>query len=601
MDIFTQKKAQYLSIIKKVYDYSKELNLSNSCNLAIKCANQMKDDSFRIVVVGEFSRGKSTLLNSLLRVNLLPTSEQETTATINILRYAENPEINIFYSTGKIEKREFNFETLNEYTALKDFDSRLINHININYPCEYLKNNVEIVDTPGVNDPDEHRNEITLGYIPNANVILFILDAKQAFTLSEKRFITDYILKNKISSIFFILNRIDEVSPENRERVLQSAIHKIEEATQITSPIVIPLSALDAYEAIINQNEVLYSESGFEIFTKKLNSFLNSDEKVNAKLDWHKNQIFYVLNNLNNEIQREIDMGSKSVDELEKIKEDIAKKEEDLRSSLNDIFSKVDLNFESVLSSIQNLLYNKYQDFKEQLFADIKVQKSNLKDFADSQIPIRYKRFIKDWLDRYTDVIDQQLRSIAYNAVKEFEKSFSKKAILDLSTSLIKSTASVSAYKMNFDLEDYSNKEKLAMGGGALLLGGVVLATGGLAIIPLVFSSYAGIFAGKNLFNTFILKKEIEKQKDELLYQLDAFLRKDENDLSQHLSVELSQSFTLLKSTLEDAFNKNVDEINKDLSSRISNVNEKQLSFKQKVGQYDKIKKETINIINSLN
>lgn len=125
----------------------------------IKAVRENLENLFSIVFIGEFSTGKSTIINALLGNNILPTGITPTTDKITILRY------------GSV-KEEYE-ENGNHYISI---------------PEERLKG-VFIVDTPGTNVTLEQHEQITHRFIPKADIVFFVIGAERAVTGSEVKLI----------------------------------------------------------------------------------------------------------------------------------------------------------------------------------------------------------------------------------------------------------------------------------------------------------------------------------------------------------------------------------------------------------------------------
>ena len=126
--------------------------------------SKVEKDVFKVMIVGEFSTGKSTFLNALLGEDILPMAVRPTTATINLIKYSENKSADIHFfgerdengkeiSGGKTEKIELS--ELKDYTTSltkeSDNKSKEVKLVEIYYPSKYCNNGVEVLDTPGLN------------------------------------------------------------------------------------------------------------------------------------------------------------------------------------------------------------------------------------------------------------------------------------------------------------------------------------------------------------------------------------------------------------------------------------------------------------------
>ncbi|HMG23680.1 MAG TPA: dynamin family protein, partial [Kofleriaceae bacterium] len=104
-------------------------------------------------------------------------------------------------------------------------------------------NNVVLVDTPGVNDLNEQRAEVTYGYVPRADAVVFLLDAGQALKDSEREFLRSRVLESARDRLMFILGKMDLLSADERTSVIEYVKTGLGKITH--DPVVFPLSAKD--------------------------------------------------------------------------------------------------------------------------------------------------------------------------------------------------------------------------------------------------------------------------------------------------------------------------------------------------------------------
>lgn len=110
---------------------------------------------------------------------------------------------------------------LNRYIASESFDIDKIKYLKVGYPTEILKNNIVIVDTPGVSDINEHRVQVTYDFIPRADAVIFLLDATSPLKRTEKEFIDEHLIKLGIDRVLFIANKFDNIDEEDEEEVIE--------------------------------------------------------------------------------------------------------------------------------------------------------------------------------------------------------------------------------------------------------------------------------------------------------------------------------------------------------------------------------------------
>src|SRR4029078_6354947 len=92
-------------------------------------------------------------------------------------------------------------------------------HVEVGYPADILQGNVVLVDTPGVNDLNEQRAEVTYGYVPGAHAVIFLLDSGQALKDSEREFLASHVLEGSRDRLIFVLGKIDLLGPGERSAV----------------------------------------------------------------------------------------------------------------------------------------------------------------------------------------------------------------------------------------------------------------------------------------------------------------------------------------------------------------------------------------------
>jgi GTPase SAR1 family protein len=262
-----------------------------------KC--DLETELFRFVVVGEFSRGKSTVINALLGERVLPSSVEPTTAVLTKIQGGASRCFRLRYRDGRadesISAEQFKTLVAPPKPAQRDKEQRRLYEqkqgelrslalIEIIHPGSICDEGVEIVDTPGTNDLDPLREQITYDYIPRADAVLFVLTARQALTQSEYAFLQNRVLKSDVARIFFLLNFADTLDPDDLSTVHNKCLSDLVQLVE--SPKLYPVSAKRALASRTTRSgnsSSLSDEGGFGELERALASFLESD-RVRAKL-----------------------------------------------------------------------------------------------------------------------------------------------------------------------------------------------------------------------------------------------------------------------------------------------------------------------------
>lgn len=262
---------------------------------------QLVTSAYRVAVIGEFKRGKSSLLNALLGVPVLPTDILPTTGTINRIVYGVEKEMEILYKDGSREKKGLS-ELCNYGTKLEEVSrERLkgIREIIVRYPSLFCKNNITLIDTPGLND-DEEMTDTTLGVLTDVDTAIMVISAKMPLSMTEQSLILKLLSHREIRDITFVITFIDAVSSRRseqdrmvdfiRQRISESTLELaaqtkgddpafLEKARRILgSPKLFAVSSTLAMEGFLKDDEELLEQSRFPQFKNELFSLLTAQQ-----------------------------------------------------------------------------------------------------------------------------------------------------------------------------------------------------------------------------------------------------------------------------------------------------------------------------------
>lgn len=312
-NIFTEYQAQkdnLCQIINKAREYE-WLNGEEANNLV----NKLDNDILRIGVIGQMKCGKSTYLNSLIFGNdVLPSSATPMTAALSVVTYGETARIEVeFYSKEDWKEQiklsqqqldensydEFNLriksakelvrystrlgnsldsllgtckqdsiENLESYVGSKGKFVSIVKLVKIYYPLEYLKG-IEIVDTPGFNDPIQSREVRTSEFLKTADAVVMLIYAGKPFSLDDKSILFNNVRKCGIGKVVIGVNKYDipygqgdtmeKIARDVRNAIRESAVefkdYTIDEIAQSANPI--PFSAEMALISQYSMDKIL--------------------------------------------------------------------------------------------------------------------------------------------------------------------------------------------------------------------------------------------------------------------------------------------------------------------------------------------------------
>ena len=330
-------------------------------------------------LVGEFSSGKTTLINALTDSKKLETATKPTTATIYQIHFgSESCHATVYYEDGKhIEVEdiaELKNDAINDAAIVDVYDT-----------SNQVPSTTILVDTPGLSSPDPRHKQTLVDFLPQADAILLVSDINQQITRS----ITDFIKTMSLAKrqIFLVLTKSDTKSASD----LIAAKEYISKNTEI------PIAHVACVSAIKNDMAELY-----ELFDSIQKSKGDILQRVNEQR----------LSNIAKEMLGRIDklMSASSSDmetdeaireqqySLDKLNRNIDRLISDLRSDINDIETSISREFEDkVFDSLDTIVAGNSNDFDSEaistinslsslLLSDYKVQvQKRLREKAESR------------------------------------------------------------------------------------------------------------------------------------------------------------------------------------------------------------------------
>lgn len=456
---FQNKKNKLKSLALKAKDFG--WIDENRCKELI---DKLEKDILTIGVIGQMKCGKSTFLNSFVfEDTVLPAATTPMTAALSVITYGEQKKVVAeFYTNDEWEEqkaqaarslddvagdtmaeskikaakelvskasrlgsnlrdylgktKEDSFENIIEYVGADGKYVSITKSVKIYYPKEYLKG-VEIVDTPGFNDPIVSREERTKEFLKKADVVLMMLYAGRPFDATDRDIIFKNVSQCGIGKVLIGINKYDipycsDVNSEDEEQIKDYVKSEIAKACResndntlsdiLSEAEPIPLSAEMALLSELPMSKVNSEEalsfawnrhcSNFGIGSQpEMRKWSHIDNLVNAirnLIDKEKSQILFAkplnaiyaaggklkMDNENalNQKKAEITMLQSPDDDLEEREYNLSKacrrlekKLSFLEDSLNDDVRTLVNNGEDILEDLVDSACNKMENVVE--------------------------------------------------------------------------------------------------------------------------------------------------------------------------------------------------------------------------------------------
>ena len=519
--------------------------------------NQINTMRFTVGVVGIFNTGKSTFLNALLHQELLSTKILPETAAITTLNYAEEDKATIHYWTteewdaikaqgasedkdsklSKISKMvkeikqslgtEFDkyisrsgektenipLTELGKYTSanVKDGLAKLVREVEVETQFEFCKNNIQIVDTPGLNDPVKFREHITVDrFLPRCDMLLFLLPARQPFTDSDKEFLEKQLKQKQLHKLFVLVNQVDTLrSDESVDEIIEFARTQLEEtfdesdnddAIHLTKQIeIFPIAA---YQSFLNRTgqpaQWTDEKSGVPAFEDRLRRFLFEGERAQAEQDIWKSRLKSCVTGQFAQIDNQLVNLDKPVKELEETIKEVKREHDVITSRLERTMAEVERTLghferqyqaqvermaERVIALAFPIEKKMIDKVKAYLTGNAWSVTKNMKKWVDEQFKPFLEKTIQNEVETVVLDAGEQIQQLAETTLKDVERSW-ERMVSDISVQI--------PVKNNVGADYASIIGSTALGAGA----GVALASI-LALATAHFSSYlAAAFLG---------------------------------------------------------------------------------------------------------
>ena len=438
----------------------------------------LNNQKFSIGITGVMNAGKSTMLNALMGKEILGSAVVPETANLTIVKHNPTQKAKVFYwnqaEWDRIEKSatqlesmrayvnetkkifgdklssyvqkesrfdEVDIDDLSSYTSAEAEGKKcnLVKYVELGSNLDFLSDGIEIVDTPGLDDPVIQREEITKEYVSACDMMLHLMNVSQSATLKDVEFIIDALLYQNISKLLVVITRADTVSKEQLEEVIEytktsikrqlKAQNKDSQLDYILRTIkFIPISGKMALlHRTGREQEAL--DAGFSIEDTgilEIEEYLNetlfgsNSQKGELIIQSGKTQILKTIEKENLSLNYELQLLSKSKDELNDELEMFNKKKavngrmftamsEDITYYKNDANSYI----ESLETFLESELIDLQTVIKQRVISDVRYSFEKTKKRPEnSRIKVIVETAIKDGI---IDVI----RDYRYKFIKK--------------------------------------------------------------------------------------------------------------------------------------------------------------------------------------
>src|ERR687890_22359 len=246
------------ALLERFIGFLKDFGAPSEDVELVRRAHSDLEELFLLVIVGEFNSGKSAFINAMLGAEISEEGVTPTTNRITVLRHSPEP-VQRERRDGILEK---------------------------GYPNAFL-HEIAIVDTPGTNAIIRHHEELSRGFVPRSDLVLFVTSAERPLTESERGYLE--LIRDWGNKILLVINKVDLLADESKVEEVRSFVDGgIRSALGLTPPIFF-VSALLARKAKAATNamerDALMKASGFTELENYITDLLDEEGRVRLKME----------------------------------------------------------------------------------------------------------------------------------------------------------------------------------------------------------------------------------------------------------------------------------------------------------------------------
>jgi small GTP-binding protein len=488
------------------------------------------EEMFLLVIVGEFNSGKSAFVNALLGAEVSEEGVTPTTDRITVLCHADKP-VERSRKDGVVER---------------------------GYPNDFLRE-ISIVDTPGTNAIIRHHEELSRGFVPRSDLVLFVTSAERPLTESERGYLE--LIRDWGKKILLVINKADLLADEGkREEVRTFVDGGIRSALGLTPPIFF-VSALLARKAKAATNsmerDALMKASGFAELENYITDLLDEEGRVRLKME----SPLGVVEELNRRYRGAVE------ERLHLLDEDF-RTAENVESQLGLYREDMGRDFEARMAEIENIILRMNE--RGDAWLEENIRFANIFElFRQEKVSERFKRevvadteeLVDERVDELVDwMVDRNLkqwRTVVDYVNRRRQADYDERLIGEVGDSfeynrgqLLRSVGkNAQDVVQRYDRERESEKLALSLQGAvtqtaALEVGAVGIGAVVVAIATTRFVDVTGIIAGAIVagYGLFILPNRRRKARDEFREKTDALRERLGEVVRRQFEVELGRS-----------------------------------------------------------
>ncbi len=245
-DVFRELSLSGEAELHELAALAAEFGADHIASTARSIAERISEGRFYVACIGQFKRGKSTLLNALIGHSVLPTAVVPVTAVPTILRYGQHLATRVRLQNDAWT--DVPLSHVEDYVSEEKNpeNAKGVAGVEIFVPSPLLQTGMCLVDTPGLGSVFAGNTAATHAFIPHIDAALVVIGTDPPLSADELELVET--VSQEVHDLVFVLNKADRASVGERKAALDFARRVLETRLQRAIPAIFEVSALDQLE-----------------------------------------------------------------------------------------------------------------------------------------------------------------------------------------------------------------------------------------------------------------------------------------------------------------------------------------------------------------
>jgi GTPase Era involved in 16S rRNA processing/gas vesicle protein len=393
-------------------------------------------------VFGQFKRGKSTLINNIIKENILPVGVIPVTSVVTQIKYGK-PGAQVYLQDQGVVS--ITAEDLKEYIdeSCNSGNEKKVEKVVITMESDFLKGGLTLVDTPGVGSMHKNNSEVAYNYIRESDAVIFLLSVDSPVNEIERDFLKH--TRQYADKIFFAVNKADYVSAGELKEYISYCENLLKDVMDAENIRLFPMSARNKDDKGVS---ALVEEVSQEIFS-------HYNEILGRSLD-------IKFSRLTEELISKTKLQLTAINmPLEKLETTLKELKENLRNMLkmyDEASYLMEQKTDVLMKNIEDILADEKAGITERIFDLLRQWYEENKKLSPRKLNDLFEAYIKKELTEEMEQLDSKYLKVLETSFREITEDFNRR-LAEIFAYMSERIKILFGVEFVFDTKDYQLSE----------------------------------------------------------------------------------------------------------------------------------------------